>query len=175
MNKTDLEQCIDSYGRDIFAFCKQLTGNISEAEELFQDTFTTVMEKLPSISMEGNPKQYFISVCLRLWKNKQRKYAWRRRVAPVQPFEETYQTDNCRWEPSPEEQAIDGYTREHIRKMVASLPERYRLPLYFFYMEDMPIKDISKTLHIPTGTVKSRLYKAKSLLKERLEESGHER
>ena len=83
MNKTELEQCIDAYGRDLFAFCKQLAGSIPEAEELYQDTFMTILEKLYSISMEGNPKQYFISVCLRLWKNRQRKFAWRKRLAPV--------------------------------------------------------------------------------------------
>ena len=174
MNKTELEQCIDNYGRDIFAFCKQLTGNIPEAEELYQDTFMKVIEKMHSISMEGNPKQYFISVCLRIWKNRQRKFAWRKRLIPVQSFEETYQTDISNCLPSLEEQAMDDITREFIRKKVAALPDKYRLPLYLYYMEDLPMKDISKLLHIPVGTVKSRLYHAKKILKERLEESCYE-
>lgn len=174
MNKTELEQCIDTYGRDIFAFCKQLTGSVPEAEELYQDTFMTVLEKLHSISMEGNPKQYFISVCLRIWKNRQRKFAWRKRLAPVQSYEEAYQTDIDSWQPSPEELAMDDMTREYIRKKVASLPDKYRLPLYLYYMEELPMKEISKVLHIPVGTVKSRLYQAKKLLRERLEDSRYE-
>lgn len=174
MNKSELEQCIDSYGRDIFAFCRQLTENISEAEELYQDTFMTVLEKLPSISMEGNPKQYLISVCLRIWKNRQRKFAWRKRLAPVQSYEETYQNDFSNQQPSPEEQAMDDITRKFIRKKVAALPDKYRLPLYLYYMEELPMKDISKALHIPVGTVKSRLYHAKKILKERLEDSCYE-
>jgi len=170
MNKTELEQCIDIYGRDLFAFCRQLTGSIPEAEELYQDTFMTVLEKLHSISMEGNPKQYFISICLRIWKNRQRKFAWRKRIIPMQPFEETYQTDHAGWQPSPEEQAMDGITREYIRKKVASLPDKFRLPLYLYYMEELSVKDISRTLHIPVGTVKSRLHRAKKILRERLED-----
>lgn len=174
MNKTELEQCIDAYGRDLFAFCKQLAGSIPEAEELYQDTFMTILEKLHSISMEGNPKQYFISVCLRLWKNRQRKFAWRKRLAPVQSFEETCQACNEQCLPSPEEQTMDNIAREYIRKEVASLPDKYRLVLYLYYMEGLPMKDISKTLHIPAGTVKSRLYHARKLLKERLEDSHYE-
>lgn len=175
MNKAELEQCIKIYGTDIFAFCKQLTCNTPEAEELYQDTFMKILEKLPSISMEGNPKQYFISVCLRIWKNKQRKYAWRNRLVPIQSYEDTYQLDNSRWQPSPEKQAMDEITRTTIRKKVAALPDKYRLPLYLYYMEDLPIKEIAGILHIPTGTVKSRLFQAKKILKERLEDLSNER
>ncbi len=174
MSKTELEQCIDNYGRDIFAFCKQLTSSIPEAEELYQDTFMIALEKLHSISLEGNPKQYFISICLRIWKNKQRKFAWRKRLAPMQPLEEAYQTDRDDWQPSPEEQALEDITREYVRKKVASLPDKFRLPLYLYYMEELSIKEISSILHIPAGTVKSRLYHAKKLLRERLEGICHE-
>lgn len=93
----------------------------------------------------------------------------------MQSYEETAPPENEHWQPSPEALTIDQISREYIRKKVASLPDKYRLPLYLYYMEALPMKDIARTLHIPVGTVKSRLFQAKKILKERLEDSDYEK
>ncbi len=48
MNKLQLEQCTRDYGKEIYTFCMHLTRNVTEAEELYQETFikaTELMEK----------------------------------------------------------------------------------------------------------------------------------
>ena len=70
MTKLELEQCMDAHGKEIYSFCKSLTGNQMEADDLYQDTFLTAMEKDDKIHMEGNPKSYLLSVAVRLWKNR---------------------------------------------------------------------------------------------------------
>lgn len=40
MTKQELTECIDRYGRDIYSFCRHLTGNVQEAEELMITTYT---------------------------------------------------------------------------------------------------------------------------------------
>ena len=52
---------------------------------------------------------------------------------------------------------------------IDSLPEKIRLAVILYYVEDYSIKEIKGILHIPEGTVKSRLNKGRSLLKEYLE------
>ena len=54
-------------------FCCHLTGNVQEAEELYQDTFLKAVELMKNIDYENNPKSFLISIALRLWKNKKRK------------------------------------------------------------------------------------------------------
>ena len=49
----DLLQCMDAHGKEIYSFCKSLTGNQMEADDLYQDTFLTAMEKDDKIHMEG--------------------------------------------------------------------------------------------------------------------------
>lgn len=88
MTKLELERCITKYGKDIYSFCRQLTGNSWLADDLFQDTFLTAMRLLGKLESEQNPKSYLLSIALRLWKNKKRKYAWRKRIADVEPYEE---------------------------------------------------------------------------------------
>ncbi len=81
MDVRQLEQCIQEYGKDIYAFCSQLTRNRQEAEELYQDTFLKAMELVKQIDSKKNPKSYLASIALRIWKNQRRKYAWRSRIA----------------------------------------------------------------------------------------------
>lgn len=81
MTVQELEQCIDTYGSEIYSFCKQMTGSVQEGEELYQDTFMKAMELAAKVDMNNNPKSYLLSIAIRLWKNKKRKVAWRRRIA----------------------------------------------------------------------------------------------
>lgn len=168
MNRLQLEQCIREYGREIYSFCCHLTGNVQEAEELYQDTFLKAVELMKNIDYENNPKSFLISIALRLWKNKKRKYAWRMRIAGTESLiEET--VENLEAENCPVEEMIQKEIQRQVRKAVAGLEEKYRIPVYLFYTVQMSVAEISKTLKIPEGTVKTRLYKARKLLKEKLE------
>ena len=55
-----------------------------------------------------------------------------------------------------------------VRNLVDKLPDKYRMVILMFYMEEMSLNEISDALKIPEGTVKSRLHQAKSRLKERM-------
>ena len=62
-----------------------------------------------------------------------------------------------------------------IADMVAGLKEKYRLPLLLKYGEDLPEKEIAQLLHIPRGTVSSRVARGLALLRiEMKEETGHD-
>ncbi len=70
----------------------------------------------------------------------------------------------------PLDEVIAREEAQTVRQAVASLPNRYRLPVLLFYMEDMKIPEVAAILQIPAGTVKSRLHKAKKLLAQKLKE-----
>lgn len=168
MNKLQLEQCIREYGKEIYSFCRHLTGNVQEAEELYQDTFLKATELMNKIDYEACPKSYLLSIAVRLWKNKKRKYAWRMRIAGserlVEEAVEELAVEHC-----PEEELVRQETILLVRKAVAGLEEKYRIPVYLFYTAQLPVAEIAKVLKLPLGTVKTRLFKARKLLKEELE------
>lgn len=60
------------------------------------------------------------------------------------------------------------YISVEIGDAIDSLPQKIRLVVIMFYVEDYSIKDIKRVLNIPEGTVKSRLNKGRILLKEKL-------
>ncbi|MGG2107287.1 RNA polymerase sigma factor [Lysinibacillus pakistanensis] len=57
-----------------------------------------------------------------------------------------------------------------LDEAILILPIKQREPIVYFYLEDMPIKEIAELLGIPEGTVKSRLKKGKELLKRDLQD-----
>lgn len=170
MNVAELEKCISLYGRDIYSFCRQLAGSKQEADELYQDTFLKMVEVMERIQPEHNPKSYLLSIAVRLWKNKKRKYAWRNRIAGMESLTEEKQDcvqgETC----SLEDQIIEKEQAVILRQKINELGDRYRIPIYLYYMEELSIPEIAEALKIPKGTVKSRLFRARELLKKKLED-----
>ena len=62
---------------------------------------------------------------------------------------------------------------EEVKRIVSRLPSKYRVPLILQYTFQMSLKEISAVEHIPVGTVKSRLYQAKAIVKKEMEETGY--
>lgn len=62
--------------------------------------------------------------------------------------------------------------RDHYNELwdiIQNLPEEYRLVIVLFYYNELSLRDITKVLDIPIGTVKSRLNRGRELLKRALE------
>lgn len=171
MTKQELEMCITEYGKDIYSFCRYLTDNPQEADDLYQDTFLTATEVKEKIDFGNSPKSYLLSIALRLWKNKKRKSAWRNRIAQVQPLPEEQDIIlGASMEPTPEERIASKEQDVSIRMAVRHLPEKLRIVVLLYYMEDMATAQIARSMQIPVGTVLSRLHQARKLLKKELED-----
>ena len=62
-----------------------------------------------------------------------------------------------------------------VRQIIQTLPEKFQIPLILFYLSDCTVEQIAAIIKKPPGTVKSRLFKGRSLIKKRLEDAGYER
>ena len=78
-----------------------------------------------------------------------------------------------------EESIEDSYLQKEliteIRQIIQTLPEKFQVPLILFYLSDCTIDQIAAIIKKPPGTVKSRLFKGRNLIKKRLEDAGYER
>ncbi len=171
MTKQELEICISEYGKDIYSFCKHLTNNTPEADDLYQDTFLMAVELKGKMDYENNPKSYLLSIALRIWKNRKRKFAWRKRIAEVQSLVEEKDADmRVSQELSPEENMIRKEREETVRLAVNGLSDKLKPVVLLFYMEELTVAQISAVMKIPTGTVLSRLHQARKVLRKELED-----
>lgn len=177
MNEIQLEQIVETCGKDILRFCRITAGNAEEGDELYQDTMVILLEKLQQLDAQQNVKSYAISVALKLWKNRSRKWLRRLRQVPQESLEgltEQGIQPETEQGASPEEILLRKSQVHLVRQLVAQLPEKYRLPVQLFYSADLPISAIGQILKIPDNTVKSRLYRAKATIRRELEEMEHE-
>jgi RNA polymerase sigma-70 factor (ECF subfamily) len=71
----------------------------------------------------------------------------------------------------PQYEDVYDFGDDELNAAVTSLALEYRTVITLHYFQDMKIKEIASALQIPQGTVKWRLSKAKSLLKEKLSEA----
>lgn len=175
MKQEKIEYYIKAYGTDLYSFCMFLTKNRQDADDLYQDTFLRAMEK-GEIREDENPKSYLISIAINLWNNKTRKFLWRKRKADfVESIEETDLEQIADGSIPIELKVIRNEEFLEIRRQVAMLPEKMRLVILMYYMEELSVEEISGILHVPKGTVKSRLYHARARLKEEMEGQFYER
>lgn len=154
---------VDRYGDPVYRFCRSLTYAKEDAEDLFQETFLAVFERLQKISASNNPQGFLFSTALYLWKSWKRKHARRKRIAPVEPFDETIASGI-----DMEENFAEREETRIVRELVAALPEKFKIPIILYYTIEMSVPDIALALKLPAGTVKSRLSKARKLVEKGL-------
>lgn len=179
MNNDEFERFVLKFGKDILRFCRMTVQNAEDGDELYQDTMLKLLEKKKRLDFAQNAKSYALSTSIYLWRNKKKKYANRMRLVPIDSMdemsEEGYEVSDQDREVSPEHIVLQQNEVDMIQRFVASLPEKYRIPIYLYYSADMQISEVSEILGLPEGTVKSRIHKAKKQLKEKLEAIGYDR
>ena len=161
-------ELVDMYSEAVYKFCRRLTYNKEDAEDLFQETFIKAFGQPKKLS--ENPKSFLFSTAVYLWKSQKRKYARRNQIAPVVPLDVDIADENAL-----ENSVVADEDNRIVRAVVDSLPEKFKIPIVLYYTVEMSIPEISKAVKLPEGTVKSRLHKARKLIEKGLIESGYER
>lgn len=145
MNKQLLEHYIEAYGTDIYSFCIRLTQNRELAEELYQDTFLAMCEK-EDWKEEGNVKSYLLGITIKLWQNRKRKFAWRKRIAAEIPLSKEQGLEAFSADENLEQHMVSKEEQEAVWKAVYKLPEQLRIVILLYYMEDFKVAEIAEKL-----------------------------
>jgi RNA polymerase sigma-70 factor (ECF subfamily) len=139
---TAFVQVVERYRAPLIGYIYGLTGRRDEAEELAQEAFCRVWEKLPTLRQP----ERLVSWLYRIAHNLAVSAARRPRLVAL-PDEA----------PAPPA-AIDASAEVH--RAVAALPEPHRVIVSLRHFTGMSHEQIAQTLHIPAGTVRSRLSRA---------------
>lgn len=171
MSVEEIDELVDQYGEQLYKFCCKLACTKEDADDLYQETFVKLVEGLHKIDRNNNPKSYLFSIAIYIWKSNCRKYARRQRIAPVTDMDETVQQSDGY---NLEAELLEKELRDFVQSEIGRLDDKFKIPIYLFYTVEMTMDEISAAMKIPLGTVKSRLHKARQILKKRLEAVGYE-
>lgn len=171
MTRQEFDRFVSESGKDILRFCRMNVGESAEGDDLYQDTMLTLWEQADKLNKNDSLKSYALSVSILIWRNKRRKFAWRHRIAAFESYEK--HVENGFHMPGksteePEQQLLQKEMTEIVQRQVQALPQKYRTIVYLYYSAGLKFKEIAECLHIPESTVKSRMRRAKSILKKEL-------
>jgi len=159
----DIENLIQQYGNDVLRTAYMYVKDIHTAEDIFQDVFIKVNQKLSTFEGNSSIKTWIIRITINTCKD-YLKSAWNRRVSPMMDYQEDSIISDSDYEDVEKQD-----TKELIKKSVLSLPTKYKDIVLCVYFQDMTLTEASRVLNIAEGTAKSRLSRARQKLKSILE------
>lgn len=169
MKQEELENYIYTYGKELYSFCCHVTRCRQEADDLYQDTFLKMYELGEKVVIRSNPKSFMMGIALNLYRNQRRKLSLRQRITGVRVSTDEIVDNIVSEERQAEELAVAAEERRIVREAVVQLPDKYRIPILLCYMEELPMAEIAAVMQVPEGTVKTRIHRAKKILREKLE------
>lgn len=141
----------------LYRFALSLTRRPYDAEDLVHQTFLKWMRNKDQIRNEARVKSWLFTTL-------HREFLHGRKAAARQTLVENDQLEQIAPRQKPEGGAkLDA---QLAMDMVGRVPEPYRASLSLFYIQDFSYREIAEVLEIAPGTVMSRIYRGKQLLKE---------
>ena len=160
-----LDRIMDLYGQDILQLVYSYVKNKDVAEDLTQEIFIKCYRNLHQYNRKAKLKTWLWRIAVNHCKDYLKSWYARNILA----LDEQARSSISRKE-EVENTVIQREEDEQLSSAVMNLPDIYREVIYLYYFEELTIKDISYMTRLNQNTVKTRLKRAKELLKERLEE-----
>ncbi len=150
-----------TYGQDVWSYAYFLTRRYDAADDITQDVFLKVYEKLFTFRGESSFKTWLLSIT----RNKSINYLKSAFIRKVTLMEYVIRKGSNR---SAENEFIDKQFTEDIWKYVLGLPYKLREVLILEAHYHLSFKEITALLSISEGTVKSRLFRARAKINDLL-------
>ena len=132
----------------------RFTGDRDDALDVLQETFAYLLGKFPGFNLTAGMTTFLYPVVKHLAITNQQK---RRRQSPT--------VENIPDLPGPVVLSNPQKSRTELAAVLAVLPAEQREIVLMRFVDDLALEEIAQALQIPSGTVKSRLYRALQTLK----------
>lgn len=159
-----IDQLMDEYGQSLLHLIYSYVGNKQIAEDLTQEVFVKCYQKLEQYQKKASIKSWLWRIAINHCKDYLRSWHYKHIVVSEEQAKNTLSSGK-----QVEDQVIQRYEDEQLVKTVMSLPDTYREVIYLFYFEELSIKEISYMINVNQNTIKTRLKRAKEILKKCLE------
>ncbi|MFF5994071.1 MULTISPECIES: RNA polymerase sigma factor [unclassified Lysinibacillus] len=158
----------NEFHRYIYHLCLKLTRNTSEAEDLMQEVWVKVVRYEDNLTEVDHVKAWLTTITMNTFRDRYRKNVRRSKYMMSQP--ETLDVPILDLVPnndiSTEEQIVKTEITQIVQEKMRQLDGIYQKTLWYFYVDQYSLAEISTIMKVSVGTVKSRLFRAKARLKE---------
>lgn len=152
--KEILQNIAEAYGKELWNYAFSIVGKAEIADDVIQDVFLKVLEKLQTFRGASSMKTWLLSITRNTAYNSRSKWLIRKTIS----FDNWSDQHSS---PSAETVAIEHFELNNAWEVVMILPIKFREVLVLFAHHDMSVKEIAETTGVPEGTIKSRLHHAR--------------
>ena len=155
MDNTIFEKLVLQNEQKLYRISMSMLKNEADSQDAVHDAILKAYQNLSSLRNEEYFSTWLVRILINCCNKKLKENSRRADIGDNLP--DVASRDN-------------PYLNIELGEAIDSLPPKIRITIILHYVEDYPVKDIKCILHIPEGTVKSRLNKGRLLLKQMLKE-----
>jgi RNA polymerase sigma-70 factor (ECF subfamily) len=163
----------------VYRFSLRLTGDVSEAEDLTQETFLRAYRHWNTYTRGTSARSWLFTIARNAFLRSRETKERRRETfaseldVDIEALASAETLAEIRDE-DPERRFFDSFVDAEVDAAVAKLPDEFRDTVILSDLESLSYNEIAEVLEVPVGTVKSRLYRGRRLLARALREYATE-
>jgi len=161
---TSFGDLFDRYAKDVYRLARSMGHDGEEAEDVMQDTFLAAFEGIARYQGRSSFKTWLFAILFRQSSRKRRYLGIRK----TDVFDEQL-NGNRNGSGRPAEKARHE-SRMDVHTMLGTLSPAHRAVMVLRELQGLSYDEIAQALDIPRGTVESRLFRARKILRERFQE-----
>ncbi len=156
MERQEAARLAEQFGPAVYRLAYAKMGNTADAEDVTQDVFLRLLTKAPVFDSDDHAKAWLLRVTVNRSADQFRS-PWRRQ-APLEAADGL----------AAPAQNVPGETLA----AVLALPPKLRVVVHLFYYEELPVAQIAQLLKVREGAIKTRLSRARAILRRNILEGG---
>ncbi len=171
----DFERDVFPFVDSLYSTAYRLVMNHQDAEDLVQETCLKAFKYHDKFEMGTNLRAWLFKILKNTFINNYRKKKATPQQVDFAGIEESMESlipDHTRTAADPESLLFAGLLDDQVEGALNDLPEEYHMVVVLADIEGKSYKEIAQIMHIPLGTVMSRLYRGRKMLEEALLDYG---
>ena len=161
-----IEALVREHSRLVYRIAYAVLRSHHDAEDATQETFLRVLRYSSTLATVKDAKTWIARIAWRVAVDRSKKRGRQRETSLDDPENPAVE---ARSSGPPQDQAVNGaQVSAALERLIATLPEKLRQPLILSAIEEMSPREVAATLGIGEAAVRSRVFRARKLLKEKL-------
>lgn len=165
------DELVGRFQKRVFNFAYGIAGNQDDANDVAQEAFVRVFNSIQTFRGDANFTTWIYRIVTNVYLD-ERKKSKSHRLTSLDEFIDLEENSVSRQiedeSPLPDQVAESKERNQVVRNAVNSLPDYQKVIVTLYHLHDRSYEEIAEILHLPIGTVKSRLNRARLALAEKL-------
>jgi len=163
-----LETLVREHSRLVYRIAYAVLRSHHDAEDATQETFLRVLRYSSKLEAVEDPKPWLARIAWRVAVDRSKQHGRRREIPLDEPDQPPVEVASSR--EHVDETLISRQIGAVLEKLIAALPEKLRQPLVLSTVQEMSPREVAAVLGINEAAVRSRVFRARQILKEKLAE-----